>query len=327
MRNFLIALLVLLMSLCASSALALHYDFFNCLHGDGAVGCLDHWNGSVLEDGYVAVVSELSNKYICFLDEDSGASETFTGDNPIVAPHSNPGDKRWKCTKAAASGGDGLPANWSDVSDDLGGADTAAIRPDATTSGNDIRIQAYDVDGTAWLNCMRFENANDPLIIFGCSVTNLVYDGAGSGNTHRHEDGSSPTVNTAGQIKIDTSDDQLLYYGGALRVISYKDRECFTVQDIDETDHSNVPIFSHHDAITVTNMRCWTEGGTSVVITLSDGSNNLDSMTCDADGANDDGSISNATFTSNEQMEFDTGTETGTVDFVNFCFSYTLTRE
>lgn len=138
--------------------------------------------------------------------------------------------------------------------------------------------------------------------------------------------GGSPTVNAAGEIAVDTTDDQLIYYGGAARVIPYKHRQCFTLEDPADAD-DNVPIFSLDDGFTVVDMRCWTEGGTSAVITLSDGSNDLDSMTCDADGTNDDGSIANATFTADEQMEFDTGTVTGSVDWVNFCFSYTITAE
>ena len=31
--------------------------------------------------------------------------------------------------------------------------------------------------------------------------------------------------------------------------------------------------------------------------------------------------------TANEQMEFDTGTVTGAVDWTNFCFTYTITAE
>ena len=168
--------------------------------------------------------------------------------------------------------------------------------------------------------------------------TNTTYDGGGTGNIHKHEDGTNPTVDEAGDIKIDTTREQLLLYGGSLRVVPTHQIECITVPDIDGTTHDNVPIYSHPDGFTVTNEWCWTEGGTSVEITLSNGADNIDTMLCvptgfqyfDTDG-NDcgaycDGTLSNNVFAAFEQMEFDTGTETGTVDFVNICFEYTVTR-
>lgn len=137
---------------------------------------------------------------------------------------------------------------------------------------------------------------------------------------------AAPTVDAAGELAVDTTDDQLVYYGGAKRVVTYKHRDCKTIEDITSSD-DNVPIFSHDDAVTITNIRCWTEGGTSAEITLSDGTNDMDTITCDADGQSDDGSIANSTLTALEQMEFDTGTVTGTVDWVNICWSYTVTAE
>ena len=102
-------------------------------------------------------------------------------------------------------------------------------------------------------------------------------------------------------------------------------RACFTLQDPVDGDHDNIPIFSYEVAFTVTKMRCWTEGGTSAIIVLEDDSaNSLDSMTCDADGTDDDSSIANATFAADEQMSFDTGTVIGAVEWVNFCFSYNI---
>ena len=102
-------------------------------------------------------------------------------------------------------------------------------------------------------------------------------------------------------------------------------RQCFTLEDPADTD-IDVPIFSHEVAFTVTDMRCWTQGGTSVTIHLEDQSNDaLDSMVCDADGTNDDGSIANATFSADEQMEFDITAVSGAVDWLNFCFTPEIT--
>ena len=101
-------------------------------------------------------------------------------------------------------------------------------------------------------------------------------------------------------------------------------RECFTLEE-PSTDDIDVPIFSYSQAFTVTEMRCWTEGGTSVTIHLEDqGDNALDSMICDADGTDDDTSIANASFSANEQMEFDITAVDGEVTWLNFCFSWEI---
>src|SRR3990167_2371941 len=84
--------------------------------------------------------------------------------------------------------------------------------------------------------------------------------------------GTNPTVGTAGNINIDTTDDQLLYYGGALRTIPYTYERCFTLESPVAAD-DNVPIWSPLDAITVTGLYCRTQGGTSAGIIISDGIN------------------------------------------------------
>ena len=75
-------------------------------------------------------------------------------------------------------------------------------------------------------------------------------------------------------------------------------------------------------ALTVTNAYCSVEDGTSVAMVLGDGTNKFESITCDDDGQADDGSITNATFTANEQIRFDIGTVTGEVRSVTYCIKY-----
>jgi hypothetical protein len=138
---------------------------------------------------------------------------------------------------------------------------------------------------------------------------------------------NSGELNATGEFGLDTSDYQFIIYGNSEDLVyTHKHRQCFTLEEPADTD-DNVPIFSLDDGFTVTDMRCWTEGGTNVVMFLSDGTDALDSMTCDADGTNDDGTISNATFTADEQMEFDITSVSGEVTWVNYCFTYTITRE
>jgi len=135
--------------------------------------------------------------------------------------------------------------------------------------------------------------------------------------------GTGPTVDAAGEIAVDTTDDQLVYFGGSKRVVPYTDEKCFTIEDPAAAD-DNVPVWSPVDAITITSQYCRTQGGTSAQITVSDGTNDMEAITCDSDGQADDGTLTNNTFTANERMEFDTGTVSGAVDWVNFCNRYTV---
>lgn len=98
---------------------------------------------------------------------------------------------------------------------------------------------------------------------------------------------------------------------------------CFTLENASDTD-DNVPIWTPDANITIRKQYCRTEGGTSVGITISDGTNAMESITCDSDGQADDGSLTNNTYSANERIEFDTGTVTGAVTWLNFCNYYSI---
>jgi hypothetical protein len=138
--------------------------------------------------------------------------------------------------------------------------------------------------------------------------------------------GAGPIVDVAGKTAIDTTNDQLLYYGGALRVLPYTFEKCFALEN-PTADDDYVPIWSPVDAITITSQYCRTQGGTSVGVTISDGTNDMETITCDGDGQADDGSLVNNAFSANERMEFDIGTVVGPVTWVNFCNRYTIDRQ
>lgn len=140
--------------------------------------------------------------------------------------------------------------------------------------------------------------------------------------------GSGPTVDAAGETAIDTTSDQFVFYGGAKRVIPYWGEKCFTMASSTWASvKTNIPLWHPAKAITITDVYCETEGGTSVAITFSDGTNALEAITCDDDGAADDGSIANGTFTANEKFEVDLGTVTGAVDYLNACITYSITAD
>jgi hypothetical protein len=53
----------------------------------------------------------------------------------------------------------------------------------------------------------------------------------------------------------------------------------------------------------------------------------METITCSGAGQADDGTLVNNTFTANERMEFDIGTVTGSVTWLNFCNRYTIDRQ
>lgn len=89
----------------------------------------------------------------------------------------------------------------------------------------------------------------------------------------------------------------------------------------------DVPFWHPRQAITITDVYCEIQGGTNVGVAISDGTNALETIICDADGQADDGSIANGTFTANERMEYDTISVSGTVDWVAVTISYTIDND
>jgi hypothetical protein len=135
------------------------------------------------------------------------------------------------------------------------------------------------------------------------------------------------TTDATGEITVDTTTDQLRYRGGSVdRVFAPKYRFCKTLENPVEAD-DNIPFFLPETAITITDVDCRVTGGTSIVATISDGTNALEGVTCDADNASDDGSIANGTFTALENMEVDFSSPSGTNTWVEWCISYTITAD
>lgn len=137
--------------------------------------------------------------------------------------------------------------------------------------------------------------------------------------------GSAPGVDVAGEIAIDTTADQLKYYGAETRVISRFKTECVVVEDPVDAD-DNIPLWIWPEASTITDVSCNTTGSSTpnIAIVLGDGTNSLESITCDDDGATDDGSITNATFNAEEPVEADFAAPSGTVDWCTVCVTRTV---
>lgn len=79
-----------------------------------------------------------------------------------------------------------------------------------------------------------------------------------------------------------------------------------------------LPVPYMGDGFTLSRITCRVTGGTSQVIAIEDGSaNSSEDITCGTSLTNDDGSITNATYTFGESIFIDFGATTGSVDYVS----------
>lgn len=147
--------------------------------------------------------------------------------------------------------------------------------------------------------------------------------------------GTAPTSAAAGQVSVDTTEDQFLYYGASTRVMSYVNFFSFTLET--PADADNFLVFKAPYDITVTSINCIVDpadSGETVVIDVQERNTSGDSpatldatITCSNTGAADDGALSNPTVTTGEWVSIDIGTVTGTVTQVVVTVAYTLTRK
>lgn len=159
-------------------------------------------------------------------------------------------------------------------------------------------------------------------------ASNLTWTGAhnfGGATSLEIPNGASPTVDAVGEIALDTTDNQLLIATStnATYPAVFRSQERlfgFTLASTSPefVSGGQIPVPLEKDGYTVTNLKCYVQSGTSVVMTLTDGTNAMDSLTCATTATTDDGSIANNTVTANELMYVNVGTVTGVPDYVTF---------
>jgi hypothetical protein len=147
--------------------------------------------------------------------------------------------------------------------------------------------------------------------------------------------GAAPTVDAAGEIAVDTTDDQLVYYGGAKRVLTYKDVIRFVLESPADADNILIPPLQ--DAITITGISCIVDpadSSESVEITVQERDGDGDSptetedvITCANTDTDDDGTMTDANIDANDYMSIDIGAVTGTVTQLAVSIYYTIDAE
>ena len=142
--------------------------------------------------------------------------------------------------------------------------------------------------------------------------------------------GTAPTVDAAGKIAQDTTDDQLLY-GATPRVLSYKRDKDFLVES---PSSSTNYLFSHPSMpVTITAVDCLVDGGTSAVVDIKSCNSNgascssILSATITCGTTNTTGTVSSGAITSGNRVQVAIGTVTGTVPNLSVHIDYTLDRQ
>lgn len=141
--------------------------------------------------------------------------------------------------------------------------------------------------------------------------------------------GSAPTVDAAGKIAVDTTGDQLIYYGGAKRVLGYKKSKSFVIDS--PTSASDYVVWRAPEAVTITNIHVLCSGGTNIIGGLDEGdSNGANIVAVDSDitasagtMAADDGALTNGTIASGGTVNWHTTSTSGSPTSVMVTFDYT----
>lgn len=158
---------------------------------------------------------------------------------------------------------------------------------------------------------------------------------AGGATAFEIPNGTAPVFSATGQLGWDTSDNQLLVatstadtplviptmqklWGGTIASTS-----------VDFLSGGRIWLPLQRDGFKIREIHCAVDGGTSVVINVSNSGGTTDSetVTCDADGATDTSIDTNPTYAAGSLNSLEIGTVTGTVDYLTFSVWGIITRE
>ena len=204
---------------------------------------------------------------------------------------------------------------------------------DALSLGTEISVTNSTSTASFFSALGTFTNTviNTLLTAAAATFTGLVDIGAG---VLEIPNGTAPTVDSIGEVAVDTTGDQLLVgdTSGNARVVQIEDVKIWSVTIASTSDaflsSGLVPVPTQLDGYTITRIQCHVTGGTSKVVAVEDASaNSSEDITCATTNTTDDGSITNATYTANELSYIDFGATTGSVNYVTISVFGNWTRE
>lgn len=164
------------------------------------------------------------------------------------------------------------------------------------------------------------------LTIANAVVTGLLDVGGG---VLEIPNGTGPTADDPGEIAHDTTSNMLilddLVIGAGIQKI-FKVTVASTSPAFIAAGLLPIPV--DFRGYTITDIACKVDTGTSKIIAIEDASGNAsEDITCTTSVTEDDGSITNATYTALEESYIDFGATSGSVDYVTITAYGTITRE
>jgi hypothetical protein len=181
------------------------------------------------------------------------------------------------------------------------------------TAGDNITLTGNDFD------------VDDAFILNTGDVGTGVYDFGGA-TKFEIPNGAGPRADTAGNIVIDTTSDQVRYFGTATRTIPYLKTACWTFASSTSLGAGTTTLAGVPYGITVTEQNGLVNSGTSIKLKMHDGTNLMTSMTATATRSRI-APAANNTWTAREDMKLSWSNGSGTVYGFNYCIYYTVTAD
>lgn len=198
----------------------------------------------------------------------------------------------------------------------------------ATLAGAAISGTTLTINDVTCTDCLTTTEIADSYLLNNGDVGTGNYDFGGA-TFFEIVNGTGPTANDPGEIAHDTTDNQLVIDDFVLPTTQKLWGATVASTSVDFVSGGRIPMPPLRDGATITEIHCFVDGGTSVVINvdvLANGSP-TDTLTCDADGASDTAQSANTSKTALSLNVVEIGTITGTVDYVTFSVWGTWTRE
>ena len=168
--------------------------------------------------------------------------------------------------------------------------------------------------------------------IENCTLAGLAISGTTSPTITVESIPANATVNAAGEVTVDTTTDQIRWYGTAQQQLSPILTASLVIPAPADTDDMNIMKAPY--GMTIIGIDCIVQGTTSVTGQIQECSSagascaDLDSdITCDADGAADDGTLTDSTIASGAWLRWKTTSVSGTPTFLTVTVRYRVVAD
>lgn len=173
--------------------------------------------------------------------------------------------------------------------------------------------------------------------IENCILSGLAISGTTSPTITVEAMPANATVNAAGEMTIDTTTDQIRWYGTEQRQLSPKLTFSVVVPSVADTD--DMLIMKAPYGMTITGIHCLVSAATNAVIRLREctstgdcagaGSNDIDDgdLTCDTDGESDTTISTDATIDSGDWIKLNVVSISGTPGVLTVTVTYTIVAD